>query len=577
MASKVLSIEVGANVTRICLTDYKVKNPKVYKYTKVATPEGVFTDGEITVTEELVSLLKSAISENKMNCKQVVFPITSSRIASREITIPLVKEKKIDAMVHANASDYFPIDLSQYELGYILLGTDYANNLYRLQVLAAPQSLLENYKQLAGALGMQMVAADYSGNSIYQMVKGECREGGGADGEALAHGGGGVAHSVQLVRDLADGVIQTAHLGDAAGVIGNESIVLQRTVPYGVDDAVQTILDNRAFGVSSYDEALKLAIRKTCMKLTINARDVIETEDTEDDDAALLSAKEDVASSLEMLINGVARIMDYYTSRNNGETVDKIFITGIGSDFSGLSKLMTNELGVKTVGLKHLEGQTLEKSFKDGMFGEYIACVGAVIAPVGLVGTEKGGKAEGKKGSGGNDFTAAAYLLLIGGTFIAIVLIAVSILNLTAEKTRYNRDVQRLNDLAEIRSIYDKYSATQVAYDQVEQLYAITENHNEELLAFISEMEEKMPTNIRVQTFSAALDNVTMNIEVNNKEEMANAVQKLRNFDTLANVTVMGVTDELDEEGGRTVTFTVSCIYKTMEQMKAEAAEADNN
>lgn len=552
MASKVLSIEIGANVTRICLTDYKVKNPKVYKYTKVATPEGVFTDGEITVTEELVSLLKSAISENKMNCKQVVFPITSSRIASREITIPLVKEKKIDAMVHANASDYFPIDLSQYELGYILLGTDYANNLYRLQVLAAPQSLLANYKQLAGALGMQMVAADYSGNSIYQMVKGECREG------------------VKMV-------VKADENSSIVTVIKNESIVLQRTVPYGVDDAVQTILDNRAFGVSSYDEALKLAIRKTCMKLTINARDVIETEDTEDDDAALLSAKEDVASSLEMLINGVARIMDYYTSRNNGETVDKIFITGIGSDFSGLSKLMTNELGVKTVGLKHLEGQTLEKSFKDGMFGEYIACVGAVIAPVGLVGTEKGGKAEGKKGSGGNDFTAAAYLLLIGGTFIAIVLIAVSILNLTAEKTRYNRDVQRLNDLAEIRAIYDKYSATQVAYDQVEQLYAITENHNEELLAFISEMEEKMPTNIRVQTFSAALDNVTMNIEVNNKEEMANAVQKLRNFDTLANVTVMGVTDELDEEGGRTVTFTVSCIYKTMEQMKAEAAEADNN
>lgn len=552
MASKVLSIEVGANVTRICLTDYKVKNPKVYKYTKVATPEGVFTDGEITVTEELVSLLKSAISENKMNCKQVVFPITSSRIASREITIPLVKEKKIDAMVHANASDYFPIDLSQYELGYILLGTDYANNLYRLQVLAAPQSLLENYKQLAGALGMQMVAADYSGNSIYQMVKGECREG------------------VKMV-------VKADENSSIVTVIKNESIVLQRTVPYGVDDAVQTILDNRAFGVSSYDEALKLAIRKTCMKLTINARDVIETEDTEDDDAALLSAKEDVASSLEMLINGVARIMDYYTSRNNGETVDKIFITGIGSDFSGLSKLMTNELGVKTVGLKHLEGQTLEKSFKDGMFGEYIACVGAVIAPVGLVGTEKGGKDKGKKGSGGNDFTAVAYLLLIGGTFIAIVLIAVSILNLTAEKTRYNRDVQRLNDLAEIRAIYDKYSATQVAYDQVEQLYAITENHNEELLAFISEMEEKMPTNIRVQTFSAALDNVTMNIEVNNKEEMANAVQKLRNFDTLANVTVMGVTDELDEEGGRTVTFTVSCIYKTMEQMKAEAAEADNN
>lgn len=550
MASKVLSIEIGANVTRICLTDYKVKNPKVYKYTKVLTPAGAFADGEVTATEEYVGLLKSAITQNKMSCKQVVFTIASSKIASREITIPLVKEKKIASMVQANASDYFPIDLTQYELGHILLGKDEENSKYRVQVLAVPLTLLDTYKQLAAALGMQMVAADYSGNSIYQMVKGECREG------------------VKMV-------VKADERSSIVTVIKNESIVLQRTVAYGVDDAIQTILENRAFGVSSYEEALELAVRKTCMKLTINARDVVEFDEVEeDDDAALLAAKEEVASSLSMLINGIARMMDYYTSRNNGETIDKIYITGIGADFSGLSKLLTNELGVKSVGLKHLEGQSLEKSFKDGRFGEYIACVGAVIAPVGLVSTDKGGKGESKKSSGGNDFTVAAYLLLIGGAFIAIVLIAISIMSLTAEQARYNKDVQRINELAEIRTIYAKYSATQVAYDQVKQMYAITENHNEELLAFISEMEEKMPTNIRVQTFSAALDNVTMNIEVNSKEEMANIVQQLRGFKSLANVTVMGVTDELEEEGGRTVSFTVSCIYKTMEQMAAEEAAA---
>lgn len=544
MASKVLSIEIGANVTRICLTDYKVKNPKVYKYTKVATPEGVFTDGEITVTEELVSLLKSAISENKMNCKQVVFPITSSRIASREITIPLVKEKKIDAMVHANASDYFPIDLSQYELGYILLGTDYANNLYRLQVLAAPQSLLENYKQLAGALGMQMVAADYSGNSIYQMVKGECREG------------------VKMV-------VKADENSSIVTVIKNESIVLQRTVPYGVDDAVQTILDNRAFGVSSYDEALKLAIRKTCMKLTINARDVIETEDTEDDDAALLSAKEDVASSLEMLINGVARIMDYYTSRNNGETVDKIFITGIGSDFSGLSKLMTNELGVKTVGLKHLEGQTLEKSFKDGMFGEYIACVGAVIAPVGLVSSEKG---KGESGKESGESSALGYILLVGGTLIGLVLILVGAMNLMNEKVRYQADVNKLNSLQEINVIYTTYETQTVLFDDIKKLYQTTENSNEKLVAFIEELEEKMPSNMTITSFTSSGDVVSMNVDVTTKQEMANMVQQLRTFNSLSDVSVSGAQDVISEDGIRKVSFSVVGTYKTIAELEAEAA-----
>ena len=116
------------------------------------------------------------------------------------------------------------------------------------------------------------------------------------------------------------------------------------------------------------------------------------------------------------------------------------------------------------------------------------------------------------------------------------------------------------------------YMVTQDAYSQVKNLYAVTENHNEDMLQFIAELEEKMPANIRVKTFSATLDNVTMNIEVDTKEEMANTVQELRNMKSVDTVTVMGVSDDMDEGDNRVVTFTVSCIYKSMEQMALEEA-----
>lgn len=550
MAGKVLSVEVGVNVTRICLTDYKVKSPRVYKYTKIMTPPNVIADGEVQVTEEFVNLIKTAVAQNKMACKQAVFAITSSRVASREISIPLVKEKQIEMLIRANVTDYFPIDLSQYEIGHIVLGKDADKGRYRVQVLAVPQNLLESYKQLASACGLQMVAADYSGNSIYQMVKGECREG------------------VKMV-------VKVDENSSIVTVIKNQAIVLQRTVSYGVDDAVHTILENRVFGALTYEDAIELACRKTCMKLSINAKELAEPEDPEEaeEDIQLLNAKKEVASSLGMLINGIGRIMDYYSSRNSGETVDKIYITGLGSDFSGLGKLLTNELGIKALGLKHLEGQTLERSFKDGRFGEYITCVGAVISPVGLMGAEKGNKKNAS--SKENDFTGAAYLLLIGGTLIAVALVAVSILGYTQQKSQYDKNVQRLNDLAEIRTIYAAYTATRTAYEQVEQLYAQTENHNEELLDFLAEMEVKMPAEIQVKTFSAALDNITMTMTVGSKEEMANAVQELRNFNSIDTVSIMGVQDKEDEEGVREVTFTISCIYKSMEQMAAEAGGAE--
>lgn len=41
--AKILGIEVGNSFTRICELDYKTKNPKLYKYITIPTPNGVIT------------------------------------------------------------------------------------------------------------------------------------------------------------------------------------------------------------------------------------------------------------------------------------------------------------------------------------------------------------------------------------------------------------------------------------------------------------------------------------------------------------------------------------------------------
>ena len=51
---------------------------------------------------------------------------------------------------------------------------------------------------------------------------------GGADSEALAHCCGGVADCIELVGDLTDGVVETAHLGDTAGVVGDRTVSVDR-------------------------------------------------------------------------------------------------------------------------------------------------------------------------------------------------------------------------------------------------------------------------------------------------------------------------------------------------------------
>ena len=638
MAAKVLSIEIGANFTRLCLTDYKAKAPKVYKYAKVATPDGVIVDGEIQSTPEFVSLLKETIQKNGLKSKQAVFPITSSKVASREAVIPNVKEKQIDAVVRTNIKEYFPIDLSQHELGYINMGEapDATGTIGRkLLLLAVPKTLLESYRNLAKALGMEMVACDYSGNSIYEMVKNECKDG------------------VKMV-------IKADETSSVVTIIENQAIVLQRNVAYGVDDAINTVVSQPAFDANDYDSALDLMMRKYCLSFSLSAqgaprstvmpagesaldRDAAADRDyeaagaageekavkavsdeeepdtsAEDSDATLFAAKQEVTGSLRMLINGIARIMDYYGSRNQGKVIDNIYLTGIGSEISGLAKLLTSELGVKTVGLKHLEGQSLEKSFADGRFSEYITAIGAAVNPVGFVG---GGSDNGKKGkqdagqTGATNYLPLGILVLLAGLVVGGALIFKSYTELQSQKTRLANDNVKLASMDEIRAIYMDYQNAKVADEQVRVIYDMTRNHNEDLLAFLSELEQVLPSSATIKTFSAAETTVTMSFTVPGKVEMANVVQQLRNMSTIDTLTVAGITDsyeipmeveameevleelgedveETEEEaapaeettgpywansefgidlnGVHNVTFSVTCFYKTQEQIEAE-------
>ena len=63
-------------------------------------------------------------------------------MASREVQIPNVKASKIEALVKTNANDYFPVDLTQYEIGHYLAGGLTEEGKLRVMALAVPKACL---------------------------------------------------------------------------------------------------------------------------------------------------------------------------------------------------------------------------------------------------------------------------------------------------------------------------------------------------------------------------------------------------------------------------------------------------
>ena len=579
MAGKVISIEIGYSLTRICETDYKSKTHKVYKSFTVPTPDGVLNDGALMISQEYVDMLKKALTENKVKTRQVMFTITSAKIASREVIIPFVKENRIGDVVNANASDYFPVDLSQYQLAYSILGVigeTKGTQQYKLLVMAAPTALLSGYYDLAKALKLELAAIDYAGNSIYQVVREDCVQG----------------------NNL---IVKIDERSTLVMVVQNGVLSFTRNVSYGVDEALDAVMESRQWGdIQSFSQALQVLESNDCVVLpqqaTAQESETSETSmqaaevsgTTTEENAATAEVepevtpetrvKQAVTEALQPLTGGIARVIDYYVSHNGNATIDRVLITGLGANVRGLADLLSREINHPIEILRQTAGWNLEKSFKKEYYGEYIACVGAAAAPLGFKKEADKGKGRTQGAGGGKSGMAVngkaiALTILIAGTVIAIVLALIAAFRYmgTAKKNMELR--ARATELEEIIPIYNEYVTTKAEYSIASAMYGVTENRNEELVEFLEELEDKLPEDVKVISFTSTIDGIAINMKVSTKSEAAVAIEQLRTFESLisTSVTVNSVVEDIDEEtGATTVTFSVAAIYRDMAEDSVE-------
>ena len=548
--AKVLSIEISNSLIRICEMDYKKKNPRVYRHVVVSTPPGAINDGYLTNQAELKEAITSAISANKMKgTKDVIFTIASSKIITREVMLPGVKQSALGAMIKTNLNEYFPIDLSNYEIAHLVLeqmkdGAEAGK--YRTQIMAAEKSLVKSYDELATLCGLRLVSLDYAGNSIFQAIKNE-----------------DTASRVMVLK-----IEESQTL---ISIVKEKNLMLQRNISYGLMEGIQEVMRQPVFNTPNYDEAWDLLKKRTCIKFTVSElaqrngleRDLstdLETRDF-DENQEIREAKIQVTKSLDPLISSIRRVIEFYASRNNGEEVDKILITGFGGGMSGLAKLLTNELGIKTAVLNRMEGVGyLVTNQSEGIFN-FVSCIGATFNPVGFISKDK--KAKEKKET---DFTMTTILIVIAAAIASIALWLVSYTDYQSAKEEEEQLLALETMYKNSEQTYIKYTNLNNMYQQVQEGDKLTMHANDNILKFLEELEMTLPVDTVISTFSSDDNSVIMALQVTDKETAAGLIAKMREFDSLMYISVSSIseikmTDEETNEEVSKASFTITGTY----------------
>lgn len=532
--ANILTIEVGSTEIRVAEMRDDKKGSSIRRCFRFAVLRGLVEDGFVQDAATLGEQLKNELLSRKISARKVRFIVASSRIASREVRIPFIKKNRIQDLIETNAADYFPIDPAEYILSYRIIDVEEEGEgkekekKYHLMVYACPKDVAESYNQLAEEAGLMLSCLAHIGDSVYMAVR-----------SAFAKG------THMLIKIEEDAMI--------VSVIRDGELRMQRNINYGVNGAVEAVQMFPVFGEHlSYEEALELMLKRNCVKRTLNPdSDIAEPEDETEE---IKEARTEVSQNLRYLVGNISRIMDYYLARNPGNGFDSIECCGIGAAVLGVTKLLSHELAQKVTPLQPIEGHKFAKSEElENAEAIYIALFGVDASSANLM---ERGKRGGRKKKDGEDIRGAVIVFVIGAV-ASVVLVVFSLGNRlyqTQRQKKLNVEITK-NESAE--TIYNEYRSMKEKYNQYEQMYNFTNTPNESLVAFLQELEQKMPSTLVIDSFSSTGTGVSFTVEVANKKEAANTLMQLRKFESLTSVATTGTSE--DDSG--IVTMSVSANY----------------
>lgn len=533
-SNKVLTIEItNESITVVEVTPSTKSQTRVHNTLIFETPEDSFEDGSLRNVDKVASAIRNQLDANGITNKNVIFILTSTKVVNREVLIPDVKENKVKGIVDANASEYFPVNIEDYVVSHSILehvvNEDKTKQL-KLMVVAAPLSMVKAYYELGSALGLNVQSIDYVGNAMLQMIK------------------------TQTSASMTTMVIQLGSESTILNIVKGDTLLLQRTVPYGTSAAVTEVMDEH--GVDG----------TTAMTMLQNDR-IISVDF--DDNAA--------TGAFRYLINNVGRVIDYYVTKNPDKPIDDVFLTGDGALIKGIEGLFKIQLNVQTRIMDSLYNVKFDPKIDQKIYNPVylIAPIGASYAPMGFRPSD--GKVR-TASVGGDDAVKAgiivACVFAVAGVGASAGALAMKN-NAQAKRDSLNQQIMAIQD---IEQIINNYDAAKAKYEDAALMYDQTRNLNENVSMFIDALEENQPKDLVVTEFDSSSEGVNLTGSSATYDSVAKLIKQMKQVSCVDDIFVSSIEENRDEESGDiSYEFEFRCVFVSMveETPVEEGADAE--
>lgn len=513
MAKKVVVVRVGSRTTHIVHMDNAINNPTIYGCVRIPTQENAYVDGMVVDVVEVARRIKTACQEKGIHTKDVIFTIASSKVASRETAIPVVNKSKISQLVMSQVSDLFPVDSDSYIFSYLLQGAPRqdkdASQVQDVRIFAVPSDIVDCYYTLANTMGMDVVALEADGNSIFEIMR----------------------------RQVTDGVIMSVQLNRTSTLVNimtGEKLLLQRSIPYGTDAFAEVINHEPAFQVKDMDEAYRM----------LTTQRVLMGHLGDDNQIGDFSREKriEVTDNGEYMISNIIRIVEYYNSNFKDQPIKEIICAGIGCSVVGIHELIANEVGIPVNKPQMLDGIRFNRKVSmDSALLQYISCFGAVFKPVRFLPREVARK-EAKKGA-----LTGAVLIFVCLFLLSGVLAGWSVFRVLTATDERDRIKLRYEAMTPVQTEFDRLTQIVTDYGMYKAVKAGIDTHGNHFHALLDRISDLCPKSFKIQSIVADEEKVTISaVSVDRLSSLSKLQMQLSKIDTIQNVKINQIAESTE-------------------------------
>lgn len=284
--------------------------------------------------------------------------------------------------------------------------------------------------------------------------------------------------------------------------------------------------------------------------------------------------------AMRVLVGTVLRVIDFYTSSNEENRIEQIYVMGDNSKEKSLIDVITEQTQLPCRILDNVRGTVVGKKAENAAVNVFAAAIGAGIKSVGF-------DADKEKERHETNYISASVLMILFIIVMTATLLSFALIPYNAEVLEEKSLQKKQEQLAPAKAVFDQYNGMTDLLMRVTYGAALTKNSNDAILDFLEELEEKMPADIEFTEFSSDDEQCVIAMRVADKETAAGVIKTFREFESLDTVSVESlVEEEADGEdavnsldsNNTTIYFTLTAKYKTViladPAMLQESAEA---